>query len=116
MPMDAEMTSNNADTLGLTREHYSGSLGLCDWDSVDMDALFNDLDSMDTSTGNDCQMDTSVENDGPMEVPLSVDDYQQLEHGCQVEAQPTCMNPQYGTHQLLYAIVSFLLSSYRNHT
>jgi hypothetical protein len=57
MPMDAKTTSNNADTLGLTREHFSCSLGLCDWDSVDMDALFNDLDSIDTSTGNDCQMD-----------------------------------------------------------
>jgi hypothetical protein len=68
---------------------------LCDWDSVDMDALFNDLDSMDTSIGNDCQMDTSGENDGQMEVPLSVDDYQQLVHGCHVEAHQNCMNPQY---------------------
>jgi hypothetical protein len=40
-------------------EHFTGSLGLCDWDSVDMDAFFNDLDSMDTSTRNDCQMNTS---------------------------------------------------------
>jgi heat shock transcription factor, other eukaryote len=116
MPMYAETTSINADTLGSTREHFTGTPSLCDWDAVDMDALFNDLDSMDTSTGNDCQMDTSIENDGQMEVPLSVDDYQQLERDCQVEAQQNCMNPQYGTHQLLYAIVSFFLSSYRNHT
>jgi hypothetical protein len=48
-------------TLGLTREHFTVSPGLCDWDAVELDALFNDLDSMDTSTGNDCQMDTEGE-------------------------------------------------------
>jgi isocitrate/isopropylmalate dehydrogenase len=58
------------------------------------------------------------ENDGQMEVPLSVDDYQQLAHDCHVEAQQNYMNPQYADviteawgaqvhnilqHQLVYA-------------
>ncbi|KAK3147940.1 hypothetical protein QOZ80_3BG0288620 [Eleusine coracana subsp. coracana] len=85
MPMDAETTSNNADAHCSTGEQFTGASGICDWDDVDMDALFNDLDSM----------DTSVENDGQTEVPLSVDDYQQLERDCQMEAQQNCRTPQY---------------------
>jgi heat shock transcription factor, other eukaryote len=85
---DTETTSNNTDTLGSIREHFTGSPGLCDWEDVDMDALFNDLDCM----------GTSVENDGQTEVPLSVDEYQQLERDCQMEAQQNYRNPQYGTH------------------
>jgi heat shock transcription factor, other eukaryote len=88
MPMDTETTSNNTDTLGSTREHFTGSPSLCDWEDVDMDALFSDLDCM----------GTSIENDGQTEVPSSVDDYQQLERDCQMEAQQNYRNPQYGTH------------------
>ncbi|TVU47862.1 hypothetical protein EJB05_07476, partial [Eragrostis curvula] len=110
MPMDTEPASNNADTLGSTRNIFTDSSAQHEVD--DMLLFVDDLESMlqldDQDNKMEAQQDNQMEaqKDNEMEAqqnyevepPLTIDDYPNFDLDCQMEAQQNCKNPQYGIH------------------